>query len=121
MTVNRNRIMKTAGLMLLCIPKLFAKQGEVTALSLKNCVSRTVEMNVNVSQVELARKKSVHKTAETFTNLLPQVEVGGMFQDNIARTQQMNNIVKTLVNNGLGRQVDNKDVFTISSSQTYTT
>ena len=192
--------MKTAGLMLLCIPKLFAQQGEVTTLSLKDCVSRAVEMNVNVSQAELAREKSAHKTAETLANLLPQVDASGSFQDNtkmpvtmlpgeiigqpgttvpvtmgqkynttanisanvtlynqtvltalklskkgeyaatlgvekaeeeiskevaklyfliqtsekqkeliqnnIARTEQMTNIVKTLVNNGLGRQVD---------------
>jgi outer membrane protein TolC len=68
--------------MLLCVPKLFAQQGEVTALTLKDCVIRAVEMNVNVSHAELTREKSAHKTAETFANLLPQVDVGGLFQDN---------------------------------------
>jgi outer membrane protein TolC len=72
----------TAGLICLCIPKLFAQQGDVTALSLKDCVQRAIEMNINVSQAELSREKSAHKTAETFASLLPQVDVGGSFQDN---------------------------------------
>jgi outer membrane protein TolC len=74
--------MKTATWLLLCIPKLFAQQGDVITLSLKESVQRAVEMNVNVSQAELSRERSAHKTAETFSNLLPQVDVGGAFQDN---------------------------------------
>ena len=61
---------------------LFAQDNSITSLSLKDCVSRAIEMNVNVLQAELAREKNAHKTAETLANLLPQVDVSGMFQDN---------------------------------------
>jgi outer membrane protein TolC len=73
----------TAGLICLCIPKLYAQQDDIITLSLKECVLRAVEMNVNVSQAELAWEKSAHKTAEIFASLLPQVDVGSTFQDNI--------------------------------------
>jgi outer membrane protein TolC len=60
----------------------YAQQGEVTTLSLNDCVRRAVEMNVNVSQAKLEREKSAHKTQETRSALLPQIEVNGTFQDN---------------------------------------
>lgn len=71
----------TVTLMLLCVSKLFAQTGDATALSLQECVRLAVERNINVSQAKLAAEMSHHQTAETRSKLLPQVEIGGTFQN----------------------------------------
>ncbi len=52
-------------------------------LSLKDCVRRATEKNINVSQAMLEQSKSEYKKNETRSSLLPQVEISGTFQDNL--------------------------------------
>ncbi len=52
-------------------------------LSLRDCVRRATEKNINVSQAMLEQSKSEYKKAETRSALLPQVEISGAFQDNL--------------------------------------
>ncbi|MDR0795439.1 MAG: TolC family protein, partial [Tannerella sp.] len=90
--MNTKRVIQMTAFTLLCIPTVFSQQAREHApllLSLNDCVHRAVEMNINVSQAALSREKSAHKTAETFANLLPQVEAGGAFQDNMLMAVNM--------------------------------
>jgi len=72
----------TAILMLLTIANLSAQENLVTALSLKECVRIAAEKNINVSQAIQDREKSRQKIEEARSSLLPQIEIGGTFQDN---------------------------------------
>jgi len=72
----------TAIFTLLCIANLSAQESGVTALSLKECVRIAAEKNINVSQAIQDKEKSRQKTDEARSSLLPQVEIGGTFQDN---------------------------------------
>ncbi len=54
-----------------------------TNLSLKECVQITIEKNINVQTARIDQEKSRYKVAETRSTLLPQVTIGGTFQDNI--------------------------------------
>jgi len=72
----------TAIFMLLCITSLFAQESGITALSLKECVRIAAEKNINVSQAIQDKEKSHQKIEEARSSLLPQVEIGGTFQNN---------------------------------------
>ena len=72
----------TAIFMLLCITSLSAQESGTTALSLKECVRIAAEKNINVSQAIQDKEKSHQKIEEARSSLLPQVEIGGTFQDN---------------------------------------
>jgi outer membrane protein TolC len=56
---------------------------EPLTLSLKDCVVRATEKNINVVQSALDQEKSQYKIEEARSVLLPQVEINGTFQDNI--------------------------------------
>jgi outer membrane protein TolC len=68
----------SAAFVLLSLP-LFAQ----TTLSLKECVQIAIEKNINVETARIDQEKSRYKVAETRSSLLPQVTVGGTFQDNL--------------------------------------
>lgn len=70
----------TATLMLLFSSTLFAQ--EPLTFSLKDCVVRATEKNINVTQSVLEQEKSRYKTQEALSALLPQVEISGTFQNN---------------------------------------
>nr|WP_320039137.1 TolC family protein [uncultured Bacteroides sp.] len=72
----------TAIFILLSVANLSAQESGATALSLKECVQIASEKNINVSQAIQDREKSRQKIEEARSSLLPQVEVGGTFQDN---------------------------------------
>ncbi len=73
----------TTTLMLLCLPALFAQQSaDVTTLTLRECVSRAVEKNINISKAVIDKENTRHQADEARSSLYPQIEVKGVFQDN---------------------------------------
>jgi len=73
-----------ATLMLLNLPSLSAQSNESDIrLSLNECVQMAVERNINVQTARIDREKSSHKVSETRAAVLPKVNFGGNFQDNL--------------------------------------
>jgi outer membrane protein TolC len=80
--MNRIKSLVT-GIALFGVSNLFAQEAGVTALSLKDCIERAVENNVNAVKARIDREKSGYKTDEVRSALLPQVNIAGSFQDNL--------------------------------------
>jgi outer membrane protein TolC len=57
-------------------------QENITALSLKECVEQAVERSISVVNARIDKEKSHYKVSETRSVLLPQINIGGSFQDN---------------------------------------
>ncbi len=73
----------TAAFMLSGISILFSQTENTVQLSLHDCVQTAVEKNINVVKARIDKEKSAYKVAETRSSLLPQVNIGGSFLDNI--------------------------------------
>jgi len=67
---------------LLSVANLFAQEKGIKYLSLKECVRIATEKNIKVSLAIQEKEKSSQKINEVRSSLLPQIEIGGEFQDN---------------------------------------
>jgi outer membrane protein TolC len=70
----------TATLALLCSFGLHAQES--VTLSLKECIRQATGKNIHVSQSALEQEKSLYRTQEVRSALLPNIEISGTFQDN---------------------------------------
>jgi outer membrane protein TolC len=68
---------------LFSVSNLSAQEPGVTALSLKECITQAVEKNINTVKARIDSEKSGHKTDEIRSALLPQINIGASFQDNL--------------------------------------
>ncbi|MDR2149125.1 MAG: TolC family protein [Tannerella sp.] len=82
--MNKNKVILVATLAMFCIPKLFARQGEIITLSLKECVQMAVEENINMKTVRMDAEKSRQKKAEAISAVIPKINGSVNFQDNLS-------------------------------------
>ncbi len=73
----------SAAFMLLSTSLLFSQNNNTAQLSLQECVQMAVERNINVVTTRIDKEKSAYKISETRSSLLPQINIGGSFQDNL--------------------------------------
>jgi outer membrane protein TolC len=79
-----------ATLMALNLSSLSAQNNESDIrLSLNECVQMAVEKNINVVKARMDKEKSGYKIDETRSAVLPKVNIGGNFQDNLKLSTTM--------------------------------
>jgi outer membrane protein TolC len=78
------RIIVSTVLILVSGQFMFAQQGKVITLSLRECVQIAVEENINIRTVRMEAGKSQHKKAEAISALIPKINAGANFQDNLS-------------------------------------
>ena len=63
---------------------LFSQENTALSLSLRQCVQRAVEENINMKTVRMDAEKSQHKKAEAISALIPKINATANFQDNLS-------------------------------------
>ncbi len=77
------RIILSTILILVSGQLLFSQENAAMSLSLRQCVQMAVEENINVKTVRIDAEKSQHKKAEAISALIPKINAGANFQDNL--------------------------------------
>jgi len=62
---------------------IFAQPAETTSLTLRECIEQAIERNINTIGARIEEEKSHHRVAESRSALLPQIDIGGSFLNNI--------------------------------------
>ena len=70
-------------LMLVSGQFLFSQENTAMSLSLRQCVQIAVEENINIKTARIDTEKSQHKKAEAISAIIPKINVGANFQDNL--------------------------------------
>jgi outer membrane protein TolC len=79
-----NRIILSTVLFLLSGGFLFAKENNSISLSLRQCVQIAVDENINVKTARIDKEKNQYKKAEAISAIIPKINVGANFQDNLS-------------------------------------
>ena len=75
-----NRIFLST-VILFCSAFIFAQENKT--LSLRQSVQIAVEENINIKTARIDREKSQHKKAEAISAIIPKINIGANFQDNL--------------------------------------
>ena len=78
-----NRVILSAVLIFFCGALVFAQENNAISLSLQQCVQIAVDENINVKTARIDREKSQHKKAEAISAIVPKINAGANFQDNV--------------------------------------
>jgi outer membrane protein TolC len=71
--------------LILCSGQFFFAQDDTTiSLSLRQCVQTAVEENIHIQTARMDAEKSRHKKAEALSALIPKINAGANFQDNLS-------------------------------------
>ena len=62
---------------------LFAQENDTISLSLQQCVQIAVEENINIKTARIDREKNQYKKSETISAIIPKINMGAYFQDNL--------------------------------------
>jgi len=73
----------SAVLMFVSVQFLFSQENATMSLSLRQCVQIAVEENINIKTARIDREKSQHKKAEAIAAIIPKINMGANFQDNL--------------------------------------
>jgi outer membrane protein TolC len=63
---------------------LFSQENNPVPLSLRQCVQMAVDENINIRTARIDAEKSQHKKAEAISALIPKINLGANFQDNLS-------------------------------------
>ena len=77
-----NRIIFSTALIFLSVNFLPAQ--EYIRLSLRECVQTAVNENINIKTARFEHEKSQYKKAEAISAIVPKINIGANFQDNIS-------------------------------------
>jgi len=78
-----NRIILLSLLIFLGSSLLFAQQNDTIFLSLRQTVQIAVEENINIKTARIEKEKSQYKKAEAISAIIPKINMGANFQDNL--------------------------------------
>ena len=78
-----NRIILSTLLILAGSTILFAQENNTVSLSLRQCVQIAVEENINITTARIDKEKSQYKKAEAISAIIPKMNMGANFQDNL--------------------------------------
>jgi outer membrane protein TolC len=62
---------------------LFAQKNNTISLSLQQCVQMAVEENINIKTAQIDKQKNQYKKAEAISAIIPKINIGANFQDNL--------------------------------------
>ena len=77
-----NRIILSTLLFLTGITTLMAQENTLS-LSLRQCVQIAVEENINITTARIDKEKNQYKKAEAIAAVIPKINMGANFQDNL--------------------------------------
>jgi outer membrane protein TolC len=63
---------------------LFSQENTPISLSLRQCVQMAVEENIHIRTARIDAEKNQHRKAEAISALIPKINVGANFQDNLS-------------------------------------
>jgi len=78
-----NRIILSTLLIFVGTTILFAQEINTVSLSLQQCVQIAVEENINIKTSRIEKEKSQYKKAEAISAIIPKINMGANFQDNL--------------------------------------
>ena len=79
-----NRIILSIVLIFFGSASLFAQENSAISLSLQQCVQIAVDENINIQTARIDKQKSQYKKAEAIAAIIPKINVGANFQDNLS-------------------------------------
>jgi len=78
-----NRIILSTLFILTGSTILFAQENNTISLSLRQCVQIAVEENINITTARIDKEKNQYKKAEAISAIIPKINIGANFQDNL--------------------------------------
>jgi len=79
-----NRLILSTVLSLVSGYFLFAQESNSMSLSLHQCVQIAVDENINIKTVRIDAEKSQYRKAEALSAIVPKINIGANFQDNLS-------------------------------------
>ena len=79
-----NKIILSTVLILAGSTILFAQENNTVSLSLRQCMQIAVEENINIITARIEKEKSQYKKAEAISAVIPKINIGANFQDNLS-------------------------------------